>query len=191
VLLVLAVVQLVTDSDDLSGPGDHRRDGRYQRAALLHPGVPLVAGRREAQGHGAQHLHGDPPAEDGHAERIEVPVEELVAGDIVHLGAGDMVPADLRLLAAKDLFISQAILTGESLPVEKAAPNATTGAGSADGPLDLPTVCYMGTNVVSGTATAVVWPPVRAPTSARSRTRSRASACRPASTVASRASAGC
>jgi Mg2+-importing ATPase len=61
-------------------------------------------------------------ASDGHSESLEVPVAELVAGDIVHLGAGDMVPADLRLLTAKDLFISQAILTGESLPVEKAAP---------------------------------------------------------------------
>jgi Mg2+-importing ATPase len=92
-------------------------------------------------------------AEDGHSERIEVPVEELVAGDIVHLGAGDMVPADLRLLTAKDLFISQAILTGESLPVEKIAAAAEGDTGN---PLDLPTVCFMGTNVVSGTATAVV-----------------------------------
>ena len=68
-------------------------------------------------------------ASDGHSEQIEVPVGELVVGDIVHLAAGDMVPADLRLLAAKDLFISQAILTGESLPVEKVAPIHAQGAG--------------------------------------------------------------
>jgi Mg2+-importing ATPase len=80
----------------------------------------------------------------------------------VHLAAGDMVPADLRLVSAKDLFISQAILTGESLPVEKSAPahvhtsEELEGGQHGDNPLDLPTVCYMGTNVVSGTATAVV-----------------------------------
>jgi Mg2+-importing ATPase len=100
-------------------------------------------------------------ASDGHSERIEVPVGELVAGDIVHLAAGDMVPADLRLFSAKDLFISQAILTGESLPVEKAAPtpaqvSEADSPGALDNPLDLPTVCYMGTNVVSGSASAVV-----------------------------------
>ncbi|TAM04443.1 MAG: magnesium-translocating P-type ATPase, partial [Rhodanobacter sp.] len=95
-------------------------------------------------------------ASDGHSEQIEVPVVELVAGDIVHLGAGDMVPGDLRLLGAKDLFISQAILTGESLPVEKAAPARMSGPQRHDSALDLPTVCYMGTNVISGTATAVV-----------------------------------
>jgi Mg2+-importing ATPase len=95
-------------------------------------------------------------ASDGHSERIEVPVGELVAGDIVHLAAGDMVPADLRLLSAKDLFVSQAILTGESLPVEKGAPLPAMQAQSAVAPLDLPGVCYMGTNVISGSATAVV-----------------------------------
>jgi len=87
----------------------------------------------------------------------KVPVVELVTGDIVHLAAGDMVPADLRLLGAKDLFISQAILTGESLPVEKSAPTrARADDGSGGNPLDLISVCYMVTNVVSGTASAVV-----------------------------------
>lgn len=156
VLLVLAVVQLVTAPDDLTGP--------VIIAVMVGISVLLSFSQEFRSSRAAEKLKAmvrntstvTRRAEDGHAERIEVPVEELVVGDIVHLGAGDMVPADLRLLAAKDLFISQAILTGESLPVEKAAPNATTGAGTADGPLDLPTVCYMGTNVVSGTATAVV-----------------------------------
>src|SRR5947207_10005490 len=49
----------------------------------------------------------------------ELPISALVPGDIVHLSAGDMVPADVRLLSAKDLFVSQAMLTGESLPLEK------------------------------------------------------------------------
>ncbi|TXH04537.1 MAG: magnesium-translocating P-type ATPase [Nevskiaceae bacterium] len=83
----------------------------------------------------------------------EIPLRELVLGDIVRLSAGDMIPADLRLLSAKDLFISQAALTGESFPVEK---TADVPAAVPASPLDLPNVCFMGSNVVSGTATAVV-----------------------------------
>ncbi|WP_413624528.1 magnesium-translocating P-type ATPase [Luteibacter sp. Lutesp34] len=155
VLLALAVVQLFTEPDDYTGP--------LIIAAMVGISVVLSFTQEFRSSRAAEALKAmvrntatvTRRADDGHAERIEVPVEELVAGDIVHLGAGDMVPADLRLLAAKDLFISQAILTGESIPVEKSAPNGTTAAGNA-GPLDLPTVCYMGTNVVSGTATAVV-----------------------------------
>lgn len=155
VLLALAVVQLFTEPDDYTGP--------IIIAAMVGISVVLSFTQEFRSSRAAEALKAmvrntatvTRRADDGHAERIEVPVEELVAGDIVHLGAGDMVPADLRLLAAKDLFISQAILTGESIPVEKWAPNGTTAAGNA-GPLDLPTVCYMGTNVVSGTATAVV-----------------------------------
>lgn len=85
--------------------------------------------------------------------RREIPVEELVPGDIVHLSAGDMVPADLRLVASKDLFVSQAALTGESVPVEKLAQGAPPASGSI---LDHPRICFMGTNVVSGTGTGVV-----------------------------------
>ena len=86
--------------------------------------------------------------------RREVPMDELVPGDIVYLSAGDMIPADVRLIAAKDVFVTQSALTGEALPVEKveraeppAAPLAVT---------ELPTICFMGTSVVSGTARAVV-----------------------------------
>lgn len=81
----------------------------------------------------------------------EVPLEELVPGDLIHFSAGDMVPADVRILSAKDLFLNQATLTGEAMPVEKfGAPRS----GSA--PLELDNLCFMATNVVSGTATAVV-----------------------------------
>lgn len=86
--------------------------------------------------------------------REEVPIKLLVPGDIVHLSAGDMVPADLVFLSSKDLFVSQSILSGESLPVEKSAGPCRTAR--ALGPLDLPNACFMGTNVVSGTAKAVV-----------------------------------
>ncbi|MBB3227938.1 Mg2+-importing ATPase [Luteibacter sp. Sphag1AF] len=155
VLLVLAIVQLATEPDDLTGP--------IIIAVMVGISVLLSFTQEFRSSHAAEKLKAmvrntstvTRRADDGHAERIEVPVEELVVGDIVHLGAGDMVPADLRLIAAKDLFISQAILTGESLPVEKVAPNGRD-TGSVENPLDLATVCYMGTNVVSGTATAVV-----------------------------------
>ena len=90
----------------------------------------------------------------------EIPVAELVPGDIVQLAAGDMIPADLRCLGSKDLFISQAVLTGESIPVEKydslPANTNTAGFNNAANPLEMRNLCFMGTNVVSGSAMAVV-----------------------------------
>ncbi len=90
---------------------------------------------------------------DATPELTEIPMAQIVTGDIVQLSAGDMIPADLRLLDSRDLFVSQAALTGEALPVEK---YDTCGADDAADPLDLPSICFMGTNVVSGTASAVV-----------------------------------
>ena len=92
----------------------------------------------------------------------EVEMATLVPGDIISLSAGDLVPADVRLLDSRDLFISQAILTGESLPVEKydVTGHVTCKSSSADvrgtSLLELGSVCLMGTNVSSGSATAVV-----------------------------------
>ncbi len=85
--------------------------------------------------------------------RREIAVDELVPGDIVHLSAGDMVPADLRLAASKDLFVSQSALTGESLPVEKFANAHPPDPADL---LDHPWLCFMGANVISGTGTGVV-----------------------------------
>jgi Mg2+-importing ATPase len=83
----------------------------------------------------------------------EVSLKMLVPGDIIRLAAGDMVPADARVLSAKDLFLNQAALTGEALPVEKkAAPSPAT----VQNPLELPNICFLGSNVESGCATAVV-----------------------------------
>ena len=86
--------------------------------------------------------------------REEIDIKQLVPGDIILLSAGDMIPADVRIMQSKDLFVSQAMLTGEALPVEK----TETANKKADkiSPLDLDNVCFMGTNVVSGTAHAVV-----------------------------------
>ena len=86
-------------------------------------------------------------------EKREIPIEKLVPGDVVHLSAGDMIPADVRILSAKDLFVNQSSLTGEALPVEKFA---AADASGAKNPLELANTCFMGTNVVSGAATAVV-----------------------------------
>ncbi|RTL68647.1 MAG: magnesium-translocating P-type ATPase, partial [Hyphomicrobiales bacterium] len=83
----------------------------------------------------------------------ECAIEDLVRGDIVHLSAGDMLPADLRLLEAKDLFVNQSALTGEALPVEKFAHAATDAPAS---PFDIPNLCFMGANVVSGSAIGIV-----------------------------------
>lgn len=87
-------------------------------------------------------------------EKKEIDIKKLVPGDIIQLSAGDMIPADVRIMQSKDLFVSQAILTGEALPVEKtevANPKARKRS-----PLELDNVCFMGTNVVSGTALAIV-----------------------------------
>ena len=84
---------------------------------------------------------------------VEATLDSLVPGDVVRLSAGDMIPADLRLLEAKDLFINQSALTGEAMPVEKFAHAAPA---AADDPFDLPNLCFMGANVVSGYATGVI-----------------------------------
>uniref|UniRef100_UPI00286B01FB magnesium-translocating P-type ATPase n=1 Tax=Methylibium sp. TaxID=2067992 RepID=UPI00286B01FB len=85
-------------------------------------------------------------------KRLEIPIRKLAPGDLVVLSAGDMIPADCRLLAARDLFIAQAAMTGESLPVEKFADRR----GEVQGPLEQSNLVFMGTNVVSGSATALV-----------------------------------
>ena len=84
--------------------------------------------------------------------KIEIPLQQIVPGDVLTLSAGDMVPADVRLLAARDLFLNQSALTGESLPVEK---SAACSAGASQAPLEMPCLCFLGSNVESGAGTAV------------------------------------
>lgn len=85
-------------------------------------------------------------------EMAEIPLNEVVVGDIVHLSAGDMLPADVRILDAKDLFVSQASLTGESEPIEKIPMVNET----RDAITDYTNIAFMGSNVISGSASAVV-----------------------------------
>ncbi|WP_158780665.1 magnesium-translocating P-type ATPase [Pantoea sp. BAV 3049] len=94
--------------------------------------------------------------------KMEISLQDVVPGDIIFLSAGDMVPADIRLLSSRDLFVSQAALSGEAIPIEKydtmsgiSAQVMGEKAGEND-LLSMPGICLMGTNVASGTATAVV-----------------------------------
>ncbi|MFC2049396.1 magnesium-translocating P-type ATPase [Chlamydiota bacterium] len=91
---------------------------------------------------------------ESETKRYEINMKEIVPGDIIHLSAGDMVPADVRLIAAKELNISQSSLTGESLPVEK--DESLKPKENATNPLEMPNLCFMGTNVLNGSATALV-----------------------------------
>ncbi|HHP0375825.1 magnesium-translocating P-type ATPase [Acinetobacter baumannii] len=85
--------------------------------------------------------------------QFEIPIQYLVPGDVILLSAGDMIPADCRILSAKDLFVSQAAMTGESMPVEKFPLQKNLEETSA---LELDNIVFMGTNIVSGSAQAVV-----------------------------------
>ena len=84
--------------------------------------------------------------------RAEIPLDEVVVGDIVHLAAGDIVPADLRMVAARDLFVGQSALTGESEAIEK-LPSPTDGLVP---PLEAHNLAFLGTTVISGTGVGVV-----------------------------------
>ena len=83
----------------------------------------------------------------------ELPLRDLVPGDIIKLSAGDMIPGDVRVLACKDLFISQGSLSGESFPTEEFH---EADAKVSSSPTEMKNICFLGTNVESGTATAVV-----------------------------------
>ena len=84
---------------------------------------------------------------------ISVPIDQLVPGDVVELIAGDLIPADSRLLESRDLFVNQALLTGEAYPAEKQAGDTATGA---ENPAGASNAAFAGTSVISGTATALV-----------------------------------
>lgn len=86
----------------------------------------------------------------------EISIEELVPGDIVMLAAGDMIPADLRIIESKDLFISQSSLTGESDSIEK-SPRVMGKKYHKGSVVELDNICYMGSNVVSGSAKGIVF----------------------------------
>ena len=88
-------------------------------------------------------------------KQVTIPINHVTLGDIVVLSAGSMIPADLRVLEAKDLYVGQSSLTGESDSVKKDV-NTSVSINDIDNISDLDTICFMGTNVISGSAKAVV-----------------------------------
>ncbi|WP_292370680.1 magnesium-translocating P-type ATPase [Methanoregula sp. UBA64] len=159
VLLVLAIVSLFTDVI-LSAPEEQN----WQSVAVISVMVLISVfirfwqeyrSGREAEGLRAM-VRTTGTVYRADAGRKEVPISELVPGDILHISAGDMVPGDVRLLSAKDLFLAQSALTGESMPVEKTADLPAADAPGQKSALDLSNICFMGTSVLSGTAQAVV-----------------------------------
>ena len=92
-------------------------------------------------------------------EEVNIPIKEVTVGDIVTLSAGSMIPADLRIIDARDLYVGQSSLTGESDAVRK-EPNSILAKDNEDGKVDsisdMDTICFMGTNVISGSGKGVV-----------------------------------
>jgi len=131
------------------------QEGRSNRAAerlkALVGNNARVLRRPDSDAATAQHT-GSEPRTPRPAQQRSLPIRALVPGDHIVLSAGDMIPADCRVLNAKDLFVAQAAMTGESLPVEKFAAPDPAQANL----LEQPNLLFMGTNVVSGSATAVV-----------------------------------
>lgn len=88
-------------------------------------------------------------------KETEIPIKEVTIGDVVKLSAGSMIPSDLRIIEAKDLYVGQATLTGESEAVKKLV-NSEMNEEDLDNISDLDTICFMGTNVISGSAKGVI-----------------------------------
>jgi len=131
VLLLLATGSPVLSHRRSAGNRGHLRHGGIGCGVAL---LPRAARRQcggEAASHGRQHCDGG-----ARWQGQEVPLKMLVPGDIIRLAAGDMVPADARLLSAKDLFLNQAALTGEALPVERKAATPAADMQKPAGPFE-------------------------------------------------------
>lgn len=135
----VVILALVAVSAGLRAAGERRADRSLAALRELVAGTATVLRRA---------------GPDAEPRAREVAVADLVPGDVVRLGPGDLVPADVRLLRARGLTVHQAVLTGESAPVAKAAVDAPRPADA--GPFDEPYLCFQGSGVASGSATAVV-----------------------------------
>lgn len=154
ILLVLAVVSIFTDIvfADIE-------DKNYMTVIVI-TAMVLISGvmkfvQETRSGNSANKLlkmiHTTACVERIYEGKKEIDISQIVCGDIIHLSAGDMIPADIRIIEAKDLFVSQSSLTGESEPVEK-----TQWQNKCSSAADLSNIAYMGCNVISGTAKAIV-----------------------------------
>ena len=154
VLLALAVISAFTDVA-FAAPGD-----RNYATVLMITAMVLISGtlrfvQETRSGNVAEKLTGmlhTTACVERSGRQAEIPMEEIAVGDLVYLSAGDMIPADVRILSAKDLFVSQSALTGESEPVEKRG----TPAARRDALTDTENLAFLGSNVVSGSAKALV-----------------------------------
>jgi Mg2+-importing ATPase len=152
--VVIAV--MVVLSSLLSFVQEHRSDRAAERLRAM-VATTVTVSRKNSAKPGGRRARSQPsmplPLPDQGAGKLALPLADIVPGDIVFLSVGDIVPADVRILACKDLFLSQASLTGESMPVERFAPAVAAQPASL---LDLGNIAFMGTNVASGTACALV-----------------------------------
>ncbi|HON86481.1 MAG TPA: magnesium-translocating P-type ATPase [Syntrophorhabdaceae bacterium] len=145
-LLVIAIISAII--------GEMKSTGIVTSMILLSVGLSYVLDRRSNQAVEALGRRVQSRAfviRDG--AETEVKISEIVPGDIVLLQAGSIIPADLRIIWAKDFFVSESVLTGESMPVEKIPSNADPKTQSA---MELTNACFLGTSVTSGVARAVV-----------------------------------
>jgi len=156
VLFFLATISLVTDVL-IAAPGD-----KNPRTVIIICTMVLISGLlrfvQETRSNNAAEklkamVHTTATVSRGDKGKKEVPLAEIVPGDIIYLSAGDMIPADVRVIACKDLFVSQASLTGESEPLEKYDYSVHQDSKN---PLELPNLVFLGSNVVSGSATCIV-----------------------------------
>jgi Mg2+-importing ATPase len=154
ILFALALVSVFTDIV-FAAPGS-----RNYVTVIIITAMVLISGilrfvQETRSGNAAAKLskmiHTTACVERSDTGKQEIPLEDIVVGDLIHLSAGDMIPADLRILAAKDLFVSQSALTGESEPVEK----QSAICPESGSPIEMRNLAFMGSNVVSGSARAV------------------------------------
>ncbi len=153
ILLVIAVITYFTDVVASEQP-DYLTVSIIMALVLLSSGISFFQGERSNAAAVQLSKTISNKADvwrDG--QLIEISMEELVPGDVVRLSAGDMLPADVRFLRTKDTFVAQAALTGESNPVEKFADAVMTGG---EGLTDIPNIAFMGSDIISGSAMAVV-----------------------------------
>lgn len=155
ILLILAIISFVTD---IMIVDSSKRDAT---SVVIVTSMVLVSGIlrfiQETKSNKAAEKLGEMVKTTISVERKgvgikEIPISEIVVGDIIHIAAGDMIPADIRILKAKDLFISQSSLTGESEPVEKVD---TAITHDCKNPIELNNLAFMGSNVISGSAIAI------------------------------------
>ncbi|WP_100488426.1 magnesium-translocating P-type ATPase [Sporolactobacillus pectinivorans] len=156
VLFILAIISFITDVV-IAAPGE-----KDPSTVIIICTMVVISGllrfiQETRSNNSAEKLkalvHTTAAVSRGEEGKKEVPLAEIVPGDIVFLAAGDMIPADVRVIACKDLFVSQSSLTGESEPLEKYDRSVKD---DSQNPLDLPNLAFMGSNVVSGSATCIV-----------------------------------